>query len=136
MDEKGICVDLLKPFPIVRETLGRIGIANREEKKLFPSCYVYQKGDDYYISHFKELLRKPQLDENDYKRRDTIIWLLENWGLISIAYEEDVDIVKENVLKKKLFILSREQMLREKWSIVHKLHDFGLEYYSLTKERE
>ena len=134
MDEKGICVDLLKPFPIVRETLGRIGIANMEEKKLFPSCYVYQKGDDYYISHFKELLRKPQLDENDYKRRDTIIWLLENWGLISIAYEEDVDIVKDNVLKKKIFILSREQMLRGKWEIVHKLQQYGItQYISLSE---
>ena len=123
--EKGIRVDLKKPFPIVRETLSRIGIANREEKKLFPSCYIYQKGDNYFISHFKELLKNPELDEIDYQRRDTIIWLLSNWGLVSICSEEETEEIQNNVLKKKLFVLSRDQLEREDWLISHKLHQYS-----------
>jgi hypothetical protein len=130
MIEKGIKVDLNKPFPIVRETLSRIGIANREEKKLFPSCYIYQKGEDYFISHFKELLKNPDMDEVDYQRRDTIIWLLENWELISICCDSEAEEIKNNILKKKLFVLSKDQMEREDWLICHKLHQYGITQYS------
>ena len=130
MSEKGIRVDLQKPFPIIRETLGRIGIANRGEKKLFPSCYIYQKGEDYFISHFKELLKNPDMDEVDYQRRDTIIWLLENWGLLKICCDSEAEEIKNNILKKKLFVLSKDQMENEDWEICHKLHQYGITQYS------
>lgn len=134
MSDRGIEVTLKKPFPIIRETLGRIGIANRLEKKLFPSCYIYEKGDKYYICHFKELLQNPLLDDTDYQRRDTIVWLLVNWGLVEITNCLIANDVQNNILKKKLFVLSRHQLLTEKWEIVHKLHQFGISQYSSIDE--
>lgn len=133
MIEKGIEVRLLKPFPIIRETLGRIGIANRVEKKVFPSCYAYEKDGEYFICHFKELLQEPRLNETDFKRRDTIIWLLTKWDLVEVIDEGVDEEVRKNILEKKLFVLSRKQ-LSDGWEIVHKLHQYGISPYSSINE--
>ena len=75
-------------FLKVRETLSRIGVASRKERKLYQSCHILHKQGRYYIVHFKELFaldgKDTNLSENDIARRNTIANLLKDWGLISI----------------------------------------------------
>lgn len=75
-------------FLKVRETLSRIGVASRKERKLYQSCHILHKQGRYFIVHFKELFAldgKPtNISTNDVERRNTIAGLLEDWGLISI----------------------------------------------------
>ena len=78
-------------FLKVRETLSRIGVASRKERKLYQSCHILHKQGRYLIVHFKELFAldgKPtNISINDVERRNTIAGLLEDWGLISIMGE-------------------------------------------------
>ena len=78
-------------FLKVRETLSRIGVASRKEKKLYQSCHILHKQGKYYIVHFKELFaldgKETNLSENDIARRNTIAKLLSDWGLINIISE-------------------------------------------------
>ena len=89
-------VNLKEPddFLKVRETLTRIGVASRKEKKLFQSCHILHKKGQYYIVHFKELFaldgKKANLSENDVQRRNRIIKLLSDWGLVEIVMEDNV----------------------------------------------
>ena len=89
-------VNLKEPddFLKVRETLTRIGVASRKEKKLFQSCHILHKKGQYYIVHFKELFaldgKKANLSENDVQRRNRIIKLLSDWGLVEIVKEDVV----------------------------------------------
>lgn len=73
-------------FLKVRETLTRIGVASRKDKKLFQSCHILHKQGRYFIVHFKELFildgKKANLEENDIERRNTIATLLSDWGLV------------------------------------------------------
>ena len=75
-------------FLKVRETLTRIGVASRKEKKLYQSCHILHKQGRYFIVHFKELFmldgKKANLEENDIMRRNTIATLMSDWGLVSI----------------------------------------------------
>jgi hypothetical protein len=75
-------------FLKVRETLTRIGVASRKEKKLFQSCHILHKQGRYFIVHFKELFlldgKKSTLEESDINRRNTIATLISDWGLIAI----------------------------------------------------
>ena len=75
-------------FLKVRETLSRIGVASRKEKKLYQSCHILHKQGRYFIVHFKELFaldgKNTNLSENDISRRNTIANLLKDWGLIII----------------------------------------------------
>ena len=75
-------------FLKVRETLSRMGVASRKERKLYQSCHILHKQGKYYIVHFKELFaldgKQTNLTENDIARRNTISNLLKDWGLISI----------------------------------------------------
>ena len=74
-------------FLKVRETLSRIGVASRKEKKLYQSCHILHKQGKYYIVHFKELFaldgKETNLSENDIGRRNRIASLLSDWGLVS-----------------------------------------------------
>ena len=76
-------------FLKVRETLTRIGVASRKEKKLYQSCHILHKQGKYYIVHFKELFaldgKKANLSINDVQRRNRITQLLSDWGLITIT---------------------------------------------------
>ena len=78
-------------FLKVRETLSRIGVASRKEKKLYQSCHILHKQGRYFIVHFKELFaldgKNTNLTENDISRRNTIAKLLLDWGLINIISE-------------------------------------------------
>ena len=75
-------------FLKVRETLSRIGVASRREKKLWQSCHLLHKKGKYYIVHFKELFvldgKKSSLTDNDIERRNTIAGLLSDWGLVGL----------------------------------------------------
>ena len=75
-------------FLKVRETLSRMGVASRKERKLFQSCHILHKQGRYFLTHFKELFalygKQTNLSENDIARRNTIANLLKDWGLISI----------------------------------------------------
>ena len=75
-------------FLKVRETLSRMGVASRKERKLYQSCHILHKQGRYFLTHFKELFaldgKQTNLSENDIARRNTIANLLKDWGLISI----------------------------------------------------
>ena len=89
-------VNLKEPddFLKVRETLTRIGVASRKEKKLYQSCHILHKKGQYYIVHFKELFaldgKRVNLSENDIQRRNRIIKLLSDWGLVEIVNDQYV----------------------------------------------
>ena len=75
-------------FLKIRETLSRIGVASRKERKLYQSCHILHKQGRYYIVHFKELFALDGKDtnssENDIARRNTIAKLLGDWGLVNV----------------------------------------------------
>ena len=79
-------------FLKVRETLTRIGVASRKEKKIYQSCHILHKKGKYYIVHFKELFaldgKKANLTVNDVQRRNRIVQLLSDWGLIVVNNPE------------------------------------------------
>jgi len=79
-------------FLKVRETLTRIGVSSRKEKKLYQSCHILHKRGKYYIVHFKELFAldgKPSnIEENDIGRRNVISKLLSEWGLVELVVPE------------------------------------------------
>jgi len=81
-------------FLKVRETLTRIGVASRKDKKLYQSCHILHKQGRYFIVHFKELFlldgKKANLEENDVARRNTIATLLSDWGLIDFVKKEEL----------------------------------------------
>ena len=89
-------VQLKEPddFLKVRETLTRIGVASRKERKLYQSCHILHKKGQYYIVHFKELFaldgKKANLSENDLQRRNRIIKLLSDWGLVNVVKETEI----------------------------------------------
>lgn len=76
-------------FLKIRETLTRIGVASRKDKKLFQSCHILHKQGRYFIVHFKELFmldgKKANLEQSDIERRNTIATLLSDWGLLDWA---------------------------------------------------
>ena len=91
--EQMLEVSLKEPddFLKVRETLSRIGVASRKERKLYQSCHILHKQGRYFIVHFKELFaldgKDTNLSENDISRRNTITNLLKDWGLVQIVGE-------------------------------------------------
>ena len=76
-------------FLKVRETLSRIGVASRKERKLYQSCHILHKQGRYFIVHFKEVFaldgKDPNINENDISRRNSIAGLLGDWGLIEVV---------------------------------------------------
>jgi hypothetical protein len=84
-------------FLKVRETLTRIGVASRKDKKLFQSCHILHKQGRYFIVHFKELFlldgKKANLQENDVARRNTITTLMSDWGLVEIQNTEEAKLL-------------------------------------------
>lgn len=82
-------------FLKIKETLTRIGVASKKEKKLYQSCHILHKKGKYYIVHFKELFgldgHEITFSEDDLSRRNTIINLLEDWGLIEIIKPDQTE---------------------------------------------
>ena len=82
-------------FLKVRETLTRIGVASRNEKKLYQSCHILHKQGRYYIVHFKELFlldgKNSDFSDNDLQRRNRITKLLSDWGLVDVVNEQLIE---------------------------------------------
>ena len=107
-------------FLKVRETLTRIGVASRKERKLYQSCHILHKRGKYYIVHFKELFAldgKPtNITSNDVQRRNRIAKLLSDWGLVEIVNESD-DLAPLNQIKVLSFKDKGEWTLESKYNI-------------------
>ena len=109
-------------FLKVRETLTRIGVASRKEKKLFQSCHILHKKGKYYIVHFKELFaldgKHANLTSNDVQRRNRITKLLSDWGLVSICEDDQIDdIAPLNQIKVIAFKDKSDWILESKYNI-------------------
>jgi hypothetical protein len=109
-------------FLKVRETLTRIGVASRKEKKLYQSCHILHKQGRYFIVHFKELFaldgKHANLTSNDIQRRNRITQLLSDWGLIEVVNAESIsDIAPLNQIKVLAFKEKDEWTLETKYNI-------------------
>ena len=109
-------------FLKVRETLTRIGVASRKEKKLYQSCHILHKQGRYYIVHFKELFaldgKHANLTSNDVQRRNRITRLLADWGLISVVTPDSVsDIAPLNQIKVLAYKDKGDWILETKYNI-------------------
>ena len=108
-------------FLKVRETLTRIGVASRKEKKLYQSCHILHKQGKYYIVHFKELFaldgKKANLSVNDVQRRNRIIQLLSDWGLVTTVIDESLDIAPLNQIKVIAYKEKNNWTLETKYNI-------------------
>jgi hypothetical protein len=109
-------------FLKVRETLTRIGVASRKEKKIYQSCHILHKQGRYYIVHFKELFaldgKHANLTVNDIQRRNRITHLLSDWGLITIINDDLVtDIAPLNQIKVLSYKEKDEWILETKYNI-------------------
>ena len=127
-------VQLKEPddFLKVRETLTRIGVASRKDKKLFQSCHILHKQGRYFIVHFKELFaldgKASNFSENDAERRNTITQLLSDWGLIAILNKE---IAEKKAPLSQIKVLSFKEKgewdLQAKYNIGKKIENEGTE---------
>jgi hypothetical protein len=122
--DKMVEVVLKEPddFLKVRETLTRIGVASRKEKKIYQSCHILHKQGRYYIVHFKELFaldgKRANLSVNDVQRRNRIIQLLEDWGLIEVSNKESIaDAAPLSQIKVISFKEKEEWTLESKYNI-------------------
>ena len=132
--EKMLEVQLKEPddFLKVRETLTRIGVASRKDKKLFQSCHILHKQGRYFIVHFKELFaldgKEANFSDNDAERRNTIAHLLSDWGLIAIINKT---ISEKRAPLSQIKVLSFKEKgewdLQAKYNIGKKVEDEGTE---------
>ena len=120
-------ISLAEPddFLKVRETLTRIGVASRKEKKIYQSCHILHKQGRYYIVHFKELFaldgKHTNLSLNDVQRRNRIIQLLSDWGLITVVQPDKItDVAPLNQIKVLAFKEKEEWTLESKYNIGRK----------------
>tara|TARA_R100000995_G_C3363562_1_gene68510 strand:- start:30 stop:461 length:432 start_codon:yes stop_codon:yes gene_type:complete len=109
-------------FLKVRETLTRIGVASRKEKKIYQSCHILHKQGRYFIVHFKELFaldgKHANLTQNDVQRRNRIVQLLADWGLVDIMNADKIqDIAPLNQIKVLSFKDKGEWILETKYNI-------------------
>jgi hypothetical protein len=114
-------------FLKIKETLSRVGVASKKEKTLYQSCHILHKQGKYYITHFKELFlldgKTSDFDENDRGRRNTIVDLLEEWGLLEIVSKDKVESPKAPLSQIKI-IAHKE---KDEWNLVPK--------YTIGKKR-
>jgi len=109
-------------FLKVRETLTRIGVASRKEKKIYQSCHILHKQGRYYLVHFKELFaldgKHANLTVNDVQRRNRITQLLADWGLIEIVDVKKIqDIAPLNQIKVLAYKDKGDWILETKYNI-------------------
>lgn len=106
-------------FLKVRETLTRIGVASRKEKKLFQSCHILHKQGRYFIVHFKELFlldgKKSNLELSDLQRRNSIATLLSDWGLVQIV---DIEMAKDCAPLRQIKIIGFKE--KSEWELCPK----------------
>ena len=109
-------------FLKVRETLTRIGVASRKEKKIYQSCHILHKQGRYFIVHFKELFaldgKHANLTQNDVQRRNRIVQLLSDWGLVTVlSVDKITDIAPLNQIKVLAYKEKNEWILETKYNI-------------------
>ena len=109
-------------FLKVRETLTRIGVASRKEKKIYQSCHILHKQGRYYIVHFKELFaldgKHANLTVNDVQRRNRIINLISDWGLVTIVKPDSItDVAPLNQIKVLSYKDKGDWILETKYNI-------------------
>ena len=109
-------------FLKVRETLTRIGVASRKEKKIYQSCHILHKQGRYFLVHFKELFaldgKHANLTINDVQRRNRIVQLLVDWGLIGIVKSESIqDVAPLNQIKVLSYKDKGDWILETKYNI-------------------
>ena len=113
-------------FLKVRETLTRIGVASKKDKTLFQSCHILHKRGQYYVVHFKELFAldgKPtDITENDLARRNAIVNLLEDWGLLKIVDKSKTE-TPEPIFLSQIKIISHKE--KNEWQLVPKYNIGG-----------
>ena len=120
--EQMLEVSLKEPddFLKIRETLSRIGVASRREKKLYQSCHILHKQGRYYIVHFKELFaldgKDTNLSENDIARRNSIAKLLKDWGLVNVIGNVE-NVAPMSQIKIISFKEKNEWILETKYNI-------------------
>lgn len=118
MDYGLLEVKLLVEPKVIIETCNRIGIANKREKILFPSCYLYEKDNTYYLVHFKQMFLLTRKDgynnicDEDIARRNAIAFCLKNWGLIEV----DDSLIQPH--DKFVYVLPFSE--KKDWRINHK----------------
>ena len=126
--EQMLEVSLKEPddFLKVRETLSRMGVASRKERKLYQSCHILHKQGRYFIVHFKELFaldgKKTNLSSNDIARRNTIANLLKDWGLVELVGNAE-DVAPLSQIKVLSFGEKSEWILETKYNIGKKKED-------------
>ena len=102
-----------------RETLTRIGVASRSEKKLYQSCHILHKQGRYYIVHFKELFlldgKHSDFSDNDIQRRNRITKLLSDWGLVDVVHEQ---MIEDASSVSQIKILPHKE--KNEWTLVPK----------------
>jgi len=109
-------------FLKVRETLTRIGVASRKEKKIYQSCHILHKQGRYFLVHFKELFaldgKHANLTSNDVQRRNRIAQLLVDWGLVGIVSAESIqDVAPLNQIKVLSYKDKGDWILETKYNI-------------------
>jgi len=108
-------------FLKIRETLTRIGVASKKDKTLYQSCHILHKRGKYYLVHFKELFAldgKPtDITDNDLARRNAIVNLLEDWGLLKVVNKKQTE-VPEPIFLSQVKILSHKE--KNEWQLVPK----------------
>ena len=112
-------------FLKVRETLTRIGVASRKEQKIYQSCHILHKQGKYYIVHFKELFaldgKNTNFSLNDMQRRNRIVKLLSDWGLVEVVYPDTIiDVAPLSQIKILAFKDKQDWILESKYNIGRK----------------
>lgn len=136
----GIKVTLNKDFPVIKETLERMGVINTRDGVIYPSCYCIETdqtdGDKkiYTIAHFKELFafqnKTSDFEENgtDKARLRTIVYFLNKWNLVSVANAEEIS----EILHQKIGVISKSD--KQKYKVVHKFNVYTLDLDALKNE--
>ena len=124
MELKLIEVKPIVDKKIIHETLSRIGFCSERKKILWPSCYLYERDNRFFVVHFKELfmlLREDAYDDvfdEDIERRNSIIFMLDHWRLI-----EEVD--KESIYPHNIRVFVLPYGEKKEWKIEHKIKNYS-----------
>jgi hypothetical protein len=119
----GVLVKLTKKenYLVIKETLERIGVSPKNKKVLYQSCHIVHKNEQYVIAHFKELFKldnlKSEVSDEDIQRRNAIINLLEEWGLIKV---QDSNMIENRMGINGVKILRYDE--RDDWDLIPKFN--------------
>lgn len=122
----------LVDLKVIKETLNRIGICNKQQKILYPSCYLYKQDDKHFLVHFKELFLLTRdsaynaICDDDILRKNSIAFCLRQWALI--------DVPEEKILPHNRFVFVLPYNQKKDWKISHKFNFKTVKYINTDKE--